>query len=455
MIPSEVKSIHFVGIGGVGMSALARVLLELGYRVSGSDLKENELTQGLTQKGAKLYYQHRPANVEGADLVVFSSIIPPSNPEIKASLRGGIPLVSRGKLLSWLVNPKKGVIIAGTHGKTTTTSLISSLLLKGGFDPTLFIGGEIEEVGGNARLGEGEWVVAESDESDGSFLWLSPLLGVITNVEDDHLEYWGSKKRLREAFLEFALNLKPGGTLLFNEDDEGAREVGERMKTSSLSWGIKRGKIRAEKITLRPLFSEFELRRWGRLWGRVKLSLPGLYNIYNALGALAVGEALKIEKETILEVLSTFRGVKRRFEKLGERKGVLVVDDYAHHPTEIESLLQVAKSTGRRVVAVFQPHRYTRTRNLLDRFADSFKDAEIVVLTEIYPAGEKPLPGIEGRLLFERLKKVGKEVYFFPSLEEVSTFVEDILRENDLLLTIGAGDVWKVGRKFLTHEEPH
>lgn len=451
-----VRSIHFIGIGGIGMSGLAKVLLEKGYLISGSDRKKNTLTEHLEKRGATIYQGHLSSHLAGANLVVTSSTIPSLNPEVQEAKRKKIPLISRGALLGELVNEKEGIVVVGTHGKTTTTSLICSLLHRGGKNPTMFIGGELNDIGGNSQLGKSEYVVAESDESDGSFLFLSPKISVLTSLEDDHLDYYGSEDKLLRAFIQFLRRLKPGGTLIINKDNPGLDKV---LKGSSLAasqklitYGINSpAHLLAENIKLEQFGSSYEVNYKGRSMGNINLPLPGKHNIYNSLASIGVGTTLGIKWNEIREALSLFKGIKRRFEVIGEKRGILVVDDYAHHPTEIKVTLKAAARLKRRTVAIFQPHRYTRTKMLLSKFAHSFERADILLLTSIYAAGENPLPGIDGKLLFEKVKEERrKQTYYFPTFKEIINFLRKESKEGDLILTIGAGDINKVGESFLS-----
>lgn len=450
-----VRSIHFIGIGGIGMSALARVLLKMGYKISGSDIRKNRLTQRLEDEGACIREGHVPSNLDRADLVVVSSAISSDNPELREARKRDIRIVSRGELLAYLTRDKDGIVVAGTHGKTTTSSLIWAVLKQGGEDPTVFVGGEINEIGGNSRLGKSGYAVVESDESDGSFLLLSPKVAVLTNLEDDHLEHYRSEEKLFEAFVQFTKRLKRGGILIVNKDDANLRRVLKKLSLDPsqglLTYGIEsRADLSAHKIKLKGFSSSYEVNCGGRFFDQVKLSLPGRHNVYNSLAAIAVGMVLKVDWEKIKLALSSFQGVRRRFERLGETSShILVIDDYAHHPTEVKAVLRTARGLGRRVIAVFQPHRYSRTKLLAEKFANAFEEADLLILTDIYGAGEDPLPGIDGRWLFERIFTQGKEAYYFPHKEQIVSFLGEKTKEGDLVLTIGAGDIREVGRKFL------
>ena len=436
------------------MSALAEVLLSKGYQITGSDLRENELIHKLRTKGVKIYQGHSSDHIQKPEIIVVSSAVKTDNPELTEALRKEIPVISRGKLLSWLVNDTQSIIIAGTHGKTTTASFISHLLIKAEEDPTIFLGGELNEIKATGFLGRGKWTVVESDESDGSFLFLHPQLAVLTSLENDHLDYYGSEEKLREAFKQFIQNLKKGGTLIFNSDDVGLKKVSEQSFSlpSFLTYGIDSVcDLRASDIKYRAFSSSFQITYRGKFLGRVTCPLPGRYNVYNCLASLLVSLTLGLNFHQLRDHLSSFQGIKRRFQKVGEVSSIMILDDYAHHPTEIRSVLQAAKLLKRRIIAVFQPHRYTRTKLLLPAFTRAFTDVDLLILTKIYPAGESPQPGISGQRLFEEIKsKKGNSVYFFPTQKEILDFLKKEVTEEDLLITLGAGDINSLGKKFLT-----
>jgi UDP-N-acetylmuramate--alanine ligase len=453
---NHVRSIHFIGIGGIGMSGLAQVLLQMGYLISGSDKRKNSLTQKLQAKGATIYQGHDSSYLKGVDLVVFSSIIPADNPELLEAKRKEIPAISRGKLLGYLIRDKESIVVAGTHGKTTTTSLIFSILRQAGKNPTIFIGGELNEIKSNSQLGGDRYVVVESDESDGSFLYLLPKICVLTSLEDDHLDYYGSQNKLVEAFIQFTDNLKAGGTLIVNKDDlwlkKALRRISLHYSQRLISYGMdSEADVVANKVRLDEFTSSYEVRYRGRELESITVPLPGLYNVYNSLAAITVGRSMGIGWDQIKLSLSFFQGVKRRFELVGQTGfGTLLIDDYAHHPTEIEEVLKTAKRIKSRIIVLFQPHRYSRTKMLLSKFARCFDDADILLLTKIYPAGESPIPGISGRLLFDEVKPHrSKPTYYFSTPEQILDFLRKEARKNDLILTIGAGDVWEMGRRFL------
>lgn len=449
--------LHFIGIGGIGMSGIARIFLQLGYKISGSDTKKTETTTQLRQQGALIYKGHRENQVKGADMVIFSSAIKSSNPEIKQAKKEGILLLSRGELIAQITNPKESIVIAGTHGKTTTTGLIAELLLRSGRDPTIFMGGILKKINSNSRWGNNRWAVVESDESDASFLYLRPSIAVLTNVEDDHLDFYGSRRNIFNAFVKFTYKIKPGGVGIVNIDDPASfhilRKVGNRKKF--LTYGLSpEADISAKDINLKVLSSSFKVKYKKNIMGEVKVPLSGIHNIYNCLAAVGAGYLLGVKWATIKYTLLSFQGVKRRIEKVGQVGCVPVFDDYAHHPTEIRAVLGELKKIGRRVIAVFQPHRYTRVKFLLPQFLTAFEKADVLILTPIYSAGEKPIPGINGKVLFKALqKKRASPTYYIPSKERIIKFIRKNLEENDLIITLGAGDITKLSTQIILHSQ--
>ncbi len=447
--------LHFIGIGGIGMSGLVKVLLKLGYTISGSDEKETSITQKLSQEGVTIYKGHKAKQIGNAEIIIFSSAINSHNPEIGEAKKRGISLISRGEFIAQIVNPKKNIVIAGTHGKTTTTALIAEMLLNDGKDPTIFIGGFLKKINSNSRWGKGEWTVIESDESDASFLHLRPNIAVITNVENDHLDFYHSSENILRAFIKFAHKIKAQGKGIINLDDPGSSYIFKKVnkKGKFLSYGLNpKAEISAENIKLGILQSNFKIKYRKNVMGEVTIPLPGLYNIYNCLAAVGVGYILGIEWTKIKQTLSSFEGVKRRLEKIGYIGCVPVFDDYAHHPTEIKVTLKELKRLGRRVIAIFQPHRYTRTKFLLPQFLTAFEKADLLILTPIYPAGEKPVSGINGKIFFEALKKIrSSPTYYIPSKKSIVEFVKINLQENDLVVTIGAGDITQLSSQIISH----
>ncbi len=442
----DYKKIHFVGIGGYGMSALAKILIQLGYQVSGSDLNKSGITQKLEEMGARLFYEHDFRNVFGADLVIYSTAIPLTNPEILAAREKNIPLWHRSELLAYLINSRYGIAIAGTHGKTTTTAMVSLVLEKGGLDPTAVIGGELSDFDGNARLGKSDYLVAEACESDHSFLRYKPSLAVITNVEADHLEhYGGSFERIIETYEMFIKNLKEGGTAIICGDDPYLKELMGSCSQNCITYGLEDYcDYRVRDISYNREGSTFSVYEKDKKLGELELRVPGEHNIYNALAAVAAARELGMEFSDIQDIMKKFQGAKRRYQIVGEVNGITVVDDYAHHPTEIRATIKAAKQTGdRRVIAVFQPHRYSRTYYLFEDFVTCFKEADVIILTPIYSAGEQPMEGISSEVLAEKIREQEKVGVLLLEVEEAEKYLLQHSRPGDLIITMGAGDIWK------------
>lgn len=445
----KIHHIHFVGIGGSGMSGIAEILLNLGYRVSGSDLTEGGQTERLARLGGRISIGHRPDQIEGAEVLVYSSAVRPDNVEIVAARQRGIPVIPRAEMLAELMRLKYGIAVAGAHGKTTTTTLIAAVLARGGLDPTFVIGGKVNQLGGHAQKGEGEFLVAEADESDGSFLKLSPTIAVVTSLDQEHLDHYGDFSAICSAFETFVNRVPFYGLGVLCADQEAMRErIIPRMEKRFVTYGLTGGAdymaYRVESDGFKSSFSV--LYRGGEL-GRLTLPLPGHHNVANALAAVAVGQELSIPLESIREALFAYSGVERRFHLRGEKQGVIVIDDYGHHPTEIRATLEAARmGWNRPLVVVFQPHRYSRTRDLLEAFAASFALADHLVLTEIYPAGERPLPGVTGEALYQRILEEGHpDVVYLPRINEIPSHLQKVLKGGEMVLTLGAGDIWKVG----------
>ncbi|WP_123041300.1 UDP-N-acetylmuramate--L-alanine ligase [Cohnella candidum] len=442
------EHVHFIGIGGYGMSAIARVMLEMGYQVSGSDVARQELTDKLAAKGARIYIGHEPEHVQGADLVVYSTALPKDNVERQAAEQLNIPTLHRSQMLARLLNARKGVTVAGAHGKTTTSSMIALVMETCGLDPTYIIGGEIVNVGTNAKAGKGDFVVAEADESDGSFLQYVPAIAVVTNIEADHLEnYDGDFGKLKEAYVSYLRNVREGGIAVVGTDDENVRSILPKVGgTRLITFGIEsEADYTAADITLGDRCVEFSVRRGAETLGTIALSVPGRHNVYNALATVIVCLEAGVPFAGIAEAIKEFRGAKRRFQVLGEVKDMLVIDDYAHHPTEIQATIQAAKATGKRIIAVFQPQRYTRTFFLLDAFSRAFADADEVIITDIYsPAGEQRIEGVTSQKLVELIENNSNpNVHYVPTKEEVLTLLAGKVQPGDLVITMGAGDIWK------------
>jgi UDP-N-acetylmuramate--alanine ligase len=448
----KIQHIHFVGIGGIGMSGIAEVLLNLGYHISGSDTKETEVTRRLRSLGCEVSYGHRRENLKEADVVVTSSAIRPGNPEVEAAEERLIPVIPRAEMLAELMRMKIGIAIAGTHGKTTTTSLISTVLAAGGLDPTVVIGGRLNSIGSNARLGQGEFLVAEADESDGSFLKLMPTIAVVTNIDPDHLDYYKGIDEIKETFLCFLNKIPFFGLAVLCLDHPNVQSLLPRLKKRFTTYGLTpQADFQAKEIVFEGLSTSFDVIRQRQEIGRLSLRMPGLHNVYNALAALATAFELDIPFRVVQETLRDFGGIQRRFQIKGEKKGVLIVDDYGHHPVEIMATLKAARTGwGKRIVAVFQPHRYTRTQALFNDFLTAFYDADVLILTEIYPAGEDRIEGVESRALFEGLRGHGhKDVTYLADKKEIVEHLLRILSPGDLVITLGAGDIWQVSEELV------
>ena len=448
----KIQHIHFVGIGGIGMSGIAEVLLNLGYHISGSDLKETEVTRRLRALGCEISYGHRKENVKEADVVVVSSAIRNGNPEVEVAEQRLIPVIPRAEMLAELMRMKYGVAIAGTHGKTTTTSLIATVLAAGGLDPTVVIGGRLNSIGSNARLGQGEYLVAEADESDGSFLKLMPTLAVVTNIDPEHLDYYHGIEEIKETFLGFLDKIPFYGLAVLCLDHPNIQSLIPRLKKRFTTYGLTtQADFQAKEIVFQELSTSFDVLHHQREIGRLTIRMPGIHNVYNSLATLATAFELDIPFKTVQETLRDFSGIQRRFQIKGEKKGILIVDDYGHHPVEIIATLKAAR-TGweRRIVAVFQPHRYTRTQALFQDFLTAFNDANVLILTDIYPAGEDRIEGVEAKGLFEGIRDHGhKDVTYLSDKREVVDHLLRILVPGDLVITLGAGDIWQVSDELL------
>jgi len=438
------QQVHFVGIGGAGMSGLAEVILTLGYRVTGSDARRNEAVERLERLGAKVHLGHAGSHIEGAHVVVYSSAVARDNPELQAARQRGIPVIPRAEMLAELMRVKHGIAIAGTHGKTTTTSMVGAVLADAGFDPTLVVGGRVTALGANARLGQGEFLVAEADESDGSFLRLTPTIAVVTTIDAEHLDYYRDLAAIRETFLAFVNKVPFYGAAVLCADQPDIQAILPRVEKRVITYGLTApADLVAASVRLRELTARFEVLHRGDALGELRLQVPGLHNVANALAATAVGLDLEVPFAVIQRALANFTGVHRRFQLKGEAGGVLVVDDYGHHPAEIRATLAAARQGyDRRRVVVFQPHRYTRTFHLHDEFLGAFEDADVLFVTDIYPAGEAPIPGVQARTLAEGIaRRSGREVQYVGDRTELLARVLQTLRPGDLVLTLGAGDV--------------
>lgn len=441
------EHVHFIGIGGYGMSAIAKVLLEMGYYVSGSDEKDQELVQKLAAKGAKVHIGHEASQVTGADLVVYSTAVSKDNVEIQEAEKLNIPVIHRSQMLARLLNDGNGIAVAGAHGKTTTSSMIALVMEICQKDPTFIIGGEIMNIGCNAKAGTGEFVVAEADESDGSFLQYHPTYALVNNIEADHLEYYdGDFQKLKDAYAQFLSQVKEGGKAVVSLDDPYLREMIPQVNSEVITFGIEEeADFRAINIQLGDRKIQFSVLKHGQLLGEVSLNVPGKHNVYNALATIIICLEAGLSFAQIVAALPEFNGAKRRFQVLGEVDDIMIVDDYAHHPTEIEATIAAARATGKKIIAVFQPQRYTRTFFLLHEFSRAFNEADQVIITDIYsPAGEQRIEGINSARLTELIaQNSNSNVLYIPTKEEVQTYLINHVESGDLVLTMGAGDIWR------------
>ncbi len=445
--------IHFVGIGGIGMSGIAELLLNLGYQVSGSDLQMSEITKRLETLGGTIFAGHDTDQVSNADVVVTSSAVGRDNPEVLAAERSSIPVIPRAEMLAELMRLKYSVAIAGAHGKTTTTSMVASVLARGGLDPTVVIGGKLIGIGSNAVLGKGDFIVAEADESDGSFLKYSPAIAVVTNIDREHLDYYQDLETIKSVFLNFIDRIPFYGLAILCLDNESIQDLIPKIKKRYTTYGMSsQADFQIRDVAFEKRRSCFSIYRQGQMLGRIILNLPGIHNVYNATASIAVGLELDISMDAIKSALQTLEGVQRRLEIKGLINSITVVDDYGHHPTEIKTTLQAIEECwpNNRKVIVFQPHRYTRTQALFDDFTRSFYQSDVLLVLPIYAAGEPEIEGLTGRKLCEGIKAHGhKEVFCSQSKEDAIAYLKDNLKPGDVLLTLGAGDVWKVGVEVL------
>jgi len=449
---TKIDHIHFVGIGGIGMSGIAEVLLNLGYEVSGSDIRETEITQRLEQLGAKISYQHQRENVEGAGVVVVSAAIKEGNPEVQEAAEKLIPVIPRAEMLAELMRMKYGVAVAGSHGKTTTTSLIATVLAHGGLDPTVVIGGKLNSIGSNAKLGQGDFLVAEADESDGSFLRLLPTIAVVTSIDPEHLDYYQGIEQIKEAFLQFIDKIPFFGLAVLCLDQENVQSLIPRLKKRFTTYGLSsQADFQAKDMSFDGPHSSFDLVHKGKRMGRFTVRMPGIHNVYNVLATVATAFELGLDFKTVQGALAGFSGIQRRFEMKAEVGNILVFDDYGHHPTEIKATLRAAKAGWRRrIVALFQPHRYTRTKALFDDFLTAFYEADVLVITDIYPAGEEEIGGVHARRLFEGIREHGhKDVRYISDRQEIIQYLPTVITPGDLVITLGAGDIYRVGEDLI------
>jgi UDP-N-acetylmuramate--alanine ligase len=453
---AKIQRVHFVGIGGIGMSGIAEVLLTLGYKVSGSDLKLSPVTQRLASLGATIFEGHSIGNVAGAEVVVTSSAISAENPEVREAQRLLIPVIRRAEMLGELMRLKYGIAIAGMHGKTTTTSMVAAVLAAGGLDPTVVVGGRVDAMGSNARLGNSQYLVAEADESDRSFLSLSPILTVVTNIDREHMDCYRDMRDVKRTFLEFMDRVPFYGMVVMCNDDAPLRSLLPQLRRRAVTYGRRPDsdfRIVSSQAECNDgcSGSRFQVRYRGDDLGEFRLSIPGAHNVLNATAAIAVGVGLDIPREQIRQGLENFRGVDRRFQSRGKVGGVSVVDDYGHHPTEIRATLAAARECGyRRIHVVFQPHRYSRTQLLMDQFATAFSDADSIFVLDIYPASEQPIPGVTAEALAQQVIKLGgKTAVYLGSFAEAASAAASLAEEGDLIVTLGAGNISQLGPQIL------
>ncbi len=451
---NKTKHIHFVGIGGIGMSGIAELLLNLGYQVSGSDLHESDITRKLAGLGGVIHFGHRADWIEGADVVVTSSAISSANPEVVAAKEAHIPVIQRAEMLAELMRlAKYGIAVAGSHGKTSTTSLVAAILAEADLDPTVVVGGKVDSLGGNAKLGCGDFLVAEADESDGSFLKLSPVIEVVTNIDLEHLDYYRDIEHIKDVFLQFIEILPFYGVAILCFDDENISRLLPKIQRRVITYGLsEQADLYAGRIESRGLETSFTVRFRGRDLGRVTVNRPGRHTVYNSLAAIGVALELDIDFAIISRALAAFGGVQRRLQIKGEAGGILVVDDYGHHPTEIRATLDAVREgwPGKRLVVAFQPHRYSRTKALFTEFQTAFHRADVLVLTDIYAASEQPVAGVSTPRLLEAMKEHGqRNVHYVATVEDLPEALKGLLKEGDLLLTLGAGNIVRAGEQLL------
>ncbi len=451
----RIQHVHFVGIGGIGMSGIAEVLLNMAFRVSGSDLRRSDATARLEKLGAKIYEGHVAENVDGAHVVVRSTAVRGDNPEVLEARRRSIPVIPRAEMLGELMRLKPHTVaVAGSHGKTTTTSMIATVLAHAGLDPTVVVGGVVGAMGSNARLGKSDLMVVEADESDRSFLMLSPTFAVVTNIDREHMDSYADMNDVRKSFADFVNKVPFYGASILCLDDPHVQAVIPEIVRRRITYGLSaQADISAREVRYDKQFgSAFQLRLMGEAVGEISLNVPGLHNIYNSLAAIAVGLELEVAFETIAGALSEFTGVNRRFQLMGEAAGVIVVDDYGHHPTEIRATLVAAKlgSAGRRMVVLFQPHRYSRTQDLMEEFARSFNNADVLLVTDIYAASEDAIEGVSGESFVEAVRLFGhKDARHVGSVEGATQALLEEVKPNDMVITLGAGSVYHVGETLV------
>lgn len=448
------QRIHFVGIGGIGMSGIAELLLNLGYQVSGSDLKETDITRRLAGLGAMIYTGHQAEHVVGADVVVLSSAIDEENPEVKGARElGKVPVIRRAEMLAELMRLKYSVLVAGAHGKTTTTSMVATVLARGGLDPTVVIGGKLNAWGTNAKLGNGDFLVAEADESDGTFLLLSPTIAVVTNIDLEHLDFYRDLEHIQQTFLEFINKIPFYGQAVLCLEDENIQSILPRIGKRFTTYGFSsQADFQAKDLKTNGLSTIYRAFHHGEEIGEIEIPIPGRHNVLNSLAAVAVAHELELDRAAVQAGLRDMTGVQRRFQIKGEARGVLVLDDYGHHPTEIRAVLETLANCypDRRRIVVFQPHRYSRTQALMDQFSRCFYHSDVLVLTEIYAASEKPLPGVSGSRLLQQIAAHGHhDLHFCETIDDMVDLLASMVETGDVVITLGAGNIWQTGEILL------
>ncbi len=448
-----INKVHFVGIGGAGMSALAKILVEKGYEVSGSDVKESVMTGVLRELGARIFIGQQAENVHGAEAIVVSTAIREENPEVVEAKRLGLKRLHRSDVNAYLINSCKGIAVAGAHGKTTTTSMLGVALDYEGVSPSIIIGGEVDYLGSNAKLGKSDYLVSEADESDGTFLKYYPYVGIVTNVENDHMDHYGSMENIIKAFTQFLNQIRPEGFGVVCFDNENIRNIVKNVNTRIISYAIDCGEADylAANIESTVDGNSFDVMHKGEKLGQVKLHVPGRHNVLNAMAAVVTGLQLGLTVAQMAEGLTMFNGAKRRFQTKGRVNDIWVVDDYAHHPTEIATTLAAARQTQpKRLICAFQPHRYSRTQLLQKEYGSCFQGCDVLVLTDVYSAGEDPIPGIDGELLVKEVKEqTGQHAVYIQNKNEIAAYLQSIARPGDLIMTMGAGDIVKCGEALV------
>ena len=448
----DIKKVHFVGIGGAGMSALAKILVEKGYEVSGSDIKESAMTSTLADLGVKIFIGHKAENIQGAEAIVVSSAIRDENPEKAEAKRVGMPILHRSDVNAFLINGCKGIAVAGAHGKTTTTSMLGVVLDVAGVSPSIIIGGELDDLGSNAQLGKSDYLVSEADESDGTFLKYYPHIAIVTNVENDHMDHYGTMENIIKAFTQYINQVKEDGCAVVCFDNENIRNIVKNVKTKIISYAIDHeADYKAANIQMDTNGTTFDVYHGQEKLGTIKLHVPGRHNVLNAMAAIVAGLQTGITVEQMAEGFLQFNGAKRRFQTKGRLNDIWVVDDYAHHPTEIATTLKAARQTApKRLICAFQPHRYSRTQLLQKEYGSCFKDADILILTDVYAAGEDPIPGVDGTLLVKEVEQqTGKKPVYIQNKADIATYLKEMAAPGDLIMTMGAGDIVKCGEELV------